>query len=664
MKSLKVSNKYSAYVTFLIYSLISVFFLELTYFKFNFNETFVWMFGNIYIVVASTITVMAFMVFIYAICRHKGVAIFIPMMVAIAYGIASYIKMIYRGIPVLPYEIYMVFSLEDIVSYVNDSEKTFIMVALGIGLAVFIMLLIFIKRDKLSKKIRLTNLIVSGYFIVLLSNINLQNPILYFILNIGFVCTIIYIIFKTIEKKQYRIILSVVLVITIIPYYNKNIVDKIITFKSQYKYGHFAYENFGTDGVIPAYLSYANFDIMDEPENYSKENIEAIVKKYSDISSSENAVRTDIATVNPNVIYIMNETFSDPRNVDGISINKNPLQNYDELVKQYSSGSTIANGYGGGTNISEFEPLTGISSAFLKNQIVFNNIHDRINFPSISSMLGNVGYDTTALHFNVSTMYDRKNGYKNIGIDYYYSYDDILETEYYDNNIYRANDESNYKQIIKMLEAYGKPTFIHNVTIQNHGPYFFEITDNEYEVESLHNKDKEIEAQTYFKEIEHSDEVLKDFLDELDAFPEPTIVVFWGDHLPYFYDDEDFGKDIMDKYETPFMIYSNFGEIEDQDLGKVSMNYLPNIMFNLYNFQKPAYYYMLDDMQKTSSITHFQYDIEKPTNTFAKYKKGASIDPEIKQIYEDYNMILYDITSGENYSVEMGFFDLHSLSLK
>ncbi len=657
MKSLKISDTYKYYFLFFIFGLISVFFVELSYFFFDFEKTFSWMFHNPYLLVISILIVMTFMVLFFAVTRHLALSIFIPTLAFIAYGVGLYFKLVYRKVPALPYELSMILDLKEMLAFLNMQQKIAVYVLSVVFIITLVLIFKHVKRKELSKQFRITNIVISLYIISMLINYNTKNPTLFIVLNLLFTLYILYDIYKWKDKIIYKVISCILIFAFIIPSYNANPVKTLVAYKAMFPDGDFAFKNFRLDGVIPAFLSYANLDYISEPENYSEEAVAEIVARYKEVEISQNANRTDITSINPNIVFVMSESFSDPRNVENISINENPLKNLDLLMSQYFSGTTVAQGFGGGTNMSEFEALTGVSSVFLNNAMFFNNIAKRKEFPSIVSLLENQGYQSAAVHFNSAMFYNRSVGYENLGVDHFYS-DEELELEYFDNNKSYSNDESSFKELLRLLKEYDSPTFIHNVTIQNHGPYPFQISNNQYKVEGLYDSEKTIEAETYLKEIEHSDQELKKFLDQLDTFEEPTIVVYWGDHLPYFYDDTDFGADALDKYRTPMIVYSNFGTNNNGDLGELSMNYISNSVFNAFNFEQSAYFYLLNDLENVANVLQGSYIKEDVTNLYASYKEGKEIDEKVNQIFKDYEMILYDIFEGENYSVDMNFFNV------
>ncbi len=659
MNQPKISVNTKYHLLFFFFSFLSVFFIELSYFQFNFISTFNWIISDLCLLAISIIIIMSFMIFLFAIFRHLTVAIYIPVLISLFYSVGLYFKLLYRGMPVLPYEISLIFDFKELLSFLNDKQKSIIYIIITLSIILLIVLFKFDKRKEQSKDFRFKNIVVSSYIIFMLINYNLVNPYFFFVFNTLFCAFITYSIYKSKSKIQYKISFYLLISVVLLPNFKTNSVKKLISYSAVYPNGDFKFVNYKLDGVIPAFLSYSNVDYIEKPYNYSKEAVENIVNKYKEIAKTQNLNKTDISSINPNIIYVMSESFSDPRNVENISINENPLENFDGLRKKYTSGAAIAQNIGGGTNVSEFEALTGVSSTFLNNTMFFNNIAKRTEFPSIVSMLEAEGYRSAAIHFYSQLFYNRTIGYGNLGIDHFYN-ETELEKEFYDNNKVYSNDESNYKQILKLLKEYDEPAFIHNVTIQNHGPYTFELSDNQYTVEGLFNSEKKGEAETYLKELEHSDKELEKFLNNLDEFEEPTIVVFWGDHLPYFYSDEDFGDDIMDKYQTPLLVYSNFREKTIEDIGTISMNYIPNNLFNIFEFKASAYYYLLQNLQECSNVLNGVYNEENPANFYAQYKKGKELEAETVEIFKDYEMILYDIFVGENYSVDLNFFEIEN----
>ena len=62
-----------------------------------------------------------------------------------------------------------------------------------------------------------------------------------------------------------------------------------------------------------------------------------------------------------NVIYIMNESFADPLELEGLDLQSDPIPFTRALMDTSYSGELLSQGYGGGTANIEFEALTGFS---------------------------------------------------------------------------------------------------------------------------------------------------------------------------------------------------------------------------------------------------------------------------------------------------------------
>src|SRR5699024_4568534 len=126
--------------------------------------------------------------------------------------------------------------------------------------------------------------------------------------------------------------------------------------------------NYKENGFIAGFLSNLNATPIDLPSNYSKETIEKISQKYKLESIEKNKDKSNIKSDN-NIIYIMNESFSDTFNLEGNTSNKDPIPNSREIVKQTQSGTLLVPGFGGGTATNEFQVLTGVSLEPLSSYI-------------------------------------------------------------------------------------------------------------------------------------------------------------------------------------------------------------------------------------------------------------------------------------------------------
>src|SRR5699024_2770483 len=128
--------------------------------------------------------------------------------------------------------------------------------------------------------------------------------------------------------------------------------------------------------------------------------IENIVNKYKKMSIEINQAKNN-TNIDTNIIFVMNETFSDPFNLEGIESNKDPLVNYREIIQESINGNIMSHSIGGRTATNDFQVLTGISIETFSAHITSTYeqlVSEMINFPSIVNKLKKLDYGVTAIH--------------------------------------------------------------------------------------------------------------------------------------------------------------------------------------------------------------------------------------------------------------------------
>ena len=128
--------------------------------------------------------------------------------------------------------------------------------------------------------------------------------------------------------------------------------------------------------------------------------------------------------------------------------------------------------------------------------------------------------------------------------------------------------------------------FLFNVTMQNHGGYVPDETDNFEQTIQLTEEyaGKYPEVDEYLSLVKRSDAAIEELIAYFSAVDEPTAIIFFGDHQPNvpsaFYEElmEDTGEEQnteerQKKKLTPFFIWANYDIAEQQDV-QISANYL------------------------------------------------------------------------------------------
>lgn len=402
--------------------------------------------------------------------------------------------------------------------------------------------------------------------------------------------------------------------------------------------------NYYNTGFIGGFLYNLPVDAMEKPENYS----EAAVKK---VTETYEAKQNEEDTEKPNIVYVMSESFSDPARLKGLEVyGGDPLQDYRAVADKTYSGQMLSQNYGGGTANIEFEALTGFSMELFNAQMTTPYtmlVPEFQTFPSLVSTLKKRGYETTAIHPYNTSMYKRKDVYQTFGFDQFLDESTMKHTDKIENNPY-ISDEAAYQEIFDQLEKKNKPQFLHLVTMQTHMPYENKYDKLPYVVQG----DNSLAVRSYLQDIAYSSEALKAFLERLDELPERTLVVFWGDHLPGIYSDavqEENQGHLL--HETEFLMYDNRHQLNNQQV-TTSPFYFSADLFQQGRIQMTGFQTLLVSLQK--ELPAFEKGMYYQSG---QWFKEARLNKKQEKLYQDYQMIQYDITAGKQYSLKQNFFE-------
>lgn len=413
-------------------------------------------------------------------------------------------------------------------------------------------------------------------------------------------------------------------------------------------------QNYNDNGFVAGFLFNLDSPGMEQPSNYSKESINEIVTKYKKSAAETNLTR-EKTLEDINIIYVMNETFTDPSKINGMTQSRDPIPKTHELLEQNRSGEILSQGYGGGTANIEFEALTGFSMEPLLPSITtpYTQLTKQIHqMPSLVSYLKESGHQTTAIHPYDTYMYKRTDVYREMGFKTFL-YDATMNyTATKDQNTF-ISDESAYQEVMDRLNHTKEKDFIHLVTMQNHAPYpgkypetDFVAGGTDYNVEAIEN---------YYQDLAYSDDALEMLIDQLAEYPEKTIVFFWGDHLPGFYSDEIYQQNNdLTMHQTPLLIYTNFSE-DNADLGVISPIYFANHLLELTNVSLSPYYALLSELEAV--LPAFEKSMYVETSDSEMKMNREELAPETLELLNDYDAVMYDVLTGENYSSDLEFFN-------
>lgn len=302
----------------------------------------------------------------------------------------------------------------------------------------------------------------------------------------------------------------------------------------------------------------------------------------------------------PNIIAIMNESFSDLSVVGELKTEREYMPYINSMKENTIKGELLVSPFGGNTCNTEYEFLTGLSMGMLPSGST--PYMQYVTGPYALALpyhLSDLGYKTVAIHPYYGRCWGRDKVYEMFGFDKFINLDNYSEYVPEDEWRYVRNylsDETSYAAIISQLEQKKKDerVFVFNVTIQNHGGYTYNEGFEGLDITNLKGEYKE--AEQYLELVRESDSAFEELINYLKASDEPTIVVMFGDHQPAVeqeFFEELYGKsltkvtleELQQRYKIPFVIWANYDIDEKYDV-KTSPNYLSNLLLDKANVPK------------------------------------------------------------------------------
>lgn len=256
------------------------------------------------------------------------------------------------------------------------------------------------------------------------------------------------------------------------------------------------------------------------------------------IGRNDDALRQELQTpatdgAQPDIVVVQSESFFDPRILKGFQ-HADLTPNLDRLARHGVSGALHVPTFGGGTIRTEFEVLTGLSLRYFRNlQFPYLQLNAKV-VPSLVRTLRAHGYETVAIHGNDPSFWNRTSAFKAIGFDRFVSQSSFPASATNDGQ-YMA-DRGMTDEILTQLKDSGPPQFLFAISIEAHGPYDTVPADPAARdaipvPAGITGKDK-LELQNYLYHIGHADQELGRLAAALARRDRPTLLMFYGDHLP------------------------------------------------------------------------------------------------------------------------------------
>ena len=165
--------------------------------------------------------------------------------------------------------------------------------------------------------------------------------------------------------------------------------------------------------------------------------------------------------------------------------------------------------------------------------------------------------------------------------------------------------------------------------------------------------------------LHHTDEAVKNFIEKIDSINKPITFVFYGDHLPGIYWDTN-NNTVL--HQTDYFIYSN----------KYARRHLGRRTYKQYKMIAPTDFMSLVQKKTLTKTTPYSALLEMVLDELpvitTKAAAGSeeesdaamiSVDGEMikyenlsssqKELYNDYKLVQFDMTAGNNYLADMHF---------
>ncbi len=430
------------------------------------------------------------------------------------------------------------------------------------------------------------------------------------------------------------------------------------------------YHNYG---FVWNFFCNTKYLYMSEPNDYNSEAIGDNLGEVSD--SDENKPEIDNSYKKPNIICIMNESLSDLSVLGNLTTNEDYMPFMRSLTENTVKGNLYVPVIGAGTSNTEFEFLTGHTTAFLPSGSNAYMLYIKNPIASLVSTLEAQGYSSYALHPYYANGWKRTEVYSNLGFNKFISLEDIMDISLMDmykesgndadylqslvdqmypgkNMLLRQyiSDDYNYKLLIEDFENRDKsvPYYAFNVTMQNHGGYTTSCVNFNESIFATSSSKAYNKANKYLSLVKASDDAFKGLIEYFSKVKEPTVICMFGDHQPSI--ETSFIAEVMGvpnlsnltteqeqiRHATPFYIWANY-DIEEKYIDKLSSNYLSSLVLETAGVKLTEYNKYLLKLAKTLPVIDTVGYVDNQNN----YYKWSDVSP-YTDLLDDYEKVQYN----------------------
>ena len=368
----------------------------------------------------------------------------------------------------------------------------------------------------------------------------------------------------------------------------------------------------------------------------------------------------------PNVILILSESFFDVTTLESVEFESDPLKEFHALQKEGVYGRFFSRTTGYGTCNVELEILTGINSQLLEKGDDPLHWEPEANamFGPVPALMQGAGYYTAFLHMFNDNIYNRTKLFSTMGFDDMFFTEDFAQIDpdaadasdyysYLNSRVsgYYYSDKFMTELIIDLYEKKEKdgPVFLYASSMENHSPY---RADKYGKCKYSYTTTPELSEgakgalDSYVEGVSRTSKALRNLVDYFSRVDEPTVILFFGDHVPGLntdtttvYHELDFYFEsftttspelVKELYSSDYLIWANDPSLLPQKAGTqkdTSSGFFGLEVLKAADIPLSRYWLLVDAMQKECQAYNRVYFIDANGNPSWKPGESTNMEP-------------------------------------
>ena len=482
----------------------------------------------------------------------------------------------------------------------------------------------------------------AGTFMDILKGTIMGIILKYLVIIVAFLTGIVYICKFAKNRNEFSIrkrfrafyIILPILFMVIISVPNKNISHFMLKtfFSIDERQDNYATTNMGyyfKFGVFGGLYGQNLESRLEEPDGYDPSELEQLVEE------SCKKKRNSHKFGKPNIVMIFSESFWNIDDMKEVRFDQPVASNFEQLKQKGILVDMISPSYGGISSNVEYEMLTGSSIKFFSSgyipymQLYIDDKY--IKAPSVIQELKRNGYKTHITSTWESSLFNCKSVYEYFGVEVT-EYKEDLKDSYKKGG--RISDAYVAERLIQELKEKPKDEklFTMILTAQAHMPFNFDKYED-YDISIVDSKldpEEEDTIRSYAQGVYDADKQLKEVYDFIQTYEEPTILIFYGDHLPYlknekgeditkkleYFNTGDSTEDLYRKYHTQCLILANY-DIGEDDIDYMGPDLVMDYLLNNMDLEVSPYYQWMYTTIDKLPASNLYVSVDKNGN---KYK--------------------------------------------